>query len=260
MKMTTERCFVIQPFDKGKFDKRYEDIFKPAIEEAGLEPYRVDRDLSVDVPIQAIEREIRDAAICLADITTDNPNVWYELGFAFAANKPVVMVCSEERKGRYPFDIQHRTILKYTSESMSDFEDLKTRIKDRILAILAKPKKEITDKSSEVVPQEIITQAELAIIASIAKNIVSPSGGVSLDVVKAEVERNGVSSLHFLSGYRKLLRRGYIDEVDAMDAWGNSYTSVGLTDVGLSWIELNENRLKAEGSLSGKDDFDDLPF
>lgn len=30
-----EKCFVIQPFDNDKFDKRVEDIFKPAIEKSG---------------------------------------------------------------------------------------------------------------------------------------------------------------------------------------------------------------------------------
>ena len=35
------RCFVIQPFDSGgKFDKRYLDVFRPAILAAGLKPYR----------------------------------------------------------------------------------------------------------------------------------------------------------------------------------------------------------------------------
>ena len=29
-------CFVIQPFDSGKFDKRFEDVYKPAIEAADL--------------------------------------------------------------------------------------------------------------------------------------------------------------------------------------------------------------------------------
>ena len=75
-------CFVIQPFDKGKFDKRFRDVFKPAIEAAELEPYRVDRDPGVSIPIEEIESSIANSAICLADITTDNPNVWFELGYA----------------------------------------------------------------------------------------------------------------------------------------------------------------------------------
>jgi hypothetical protein len=56
-------CFVIQPFDGGKFDKRFDDVFKPAIEAAGLSAYRVDRDPTVEVPIEAIEDGIREAAV-----------------------------------------------------------------------------------------------------------------------------------------------------------------------------------------------------
>ena len=66
----------MQPFDGGTFDKRYESVFAPAIKAAKIEPYRVDRDPSVSIPIQEIESGIRNSDICLADITTDNPNVW----------------------------------------------------------------------------------------------------------------------------------------------------------------------------------------
>ena len=44
-----EKCFVMMPFttpekykDTDHFDKVYEQIFVPAIEKAGYEPYRVD--------------------------------------------------------------------------------------------------------------------------------------------------------------------------------------------------------------------------
>jgi hypothetical protein len=62
------RCFVIQPFDQGKFDKRYADVFRPAIEAAGLEAYRVDQDPSTSIPIEEIEASIRGATVCFADI------------------------------------------------------------------------------------------------------------------------------------------------------------------------------------------------
>ena len=45
-------CFVIQPFDSGKFDKRFDGVYKPAIEAAGLEAYRVDRDPKVEIPMR----------------------------------------------------------------------------------------------------------------------------------------------------------------------------------------------------------------
>jgi hypothetical protein len=66
------RCFIIQPFDNDKFDARYKETFKPAIEEAGFEPYRVDEDVSVLIPINDIEQGIKSATVCFAEISKDN--------------------------------------------------------------------------------------------------------------------------------------------------------------------------------------------
>ena len=100
-------CFVIQPFDNGKFDKRYADTFEPAIRAADSEPYRVDKDLSVSNLVEAITSGIDRSVAVLADLSLDNPNVWYELGHAIAQSKPFCLLCSDERSGRYPFDIGH---------------------------------------------------------------------------------------------------------------------------------------------------------
>jgi hypothetical protein len=71
-----ERCFVIQPFDRDVFDGRYKDTFKLAIEEAGFEPYRVDEDPGSSIPIDDIEKGIREAAVCFAEMETPVENVW----------------------------------------------------------------------------------------------------------------------------------------------------------------------------------------
>jgi catechol 2,3-dioxygenase-like lactoylglutathione lyase family enzyme len=129
-------CFVIQPFDRGPFDKRYDDVFTPAIESAGLEPYRVDRNRAVRIPIADIEQRIFRADLCLADITADNPNVWCELGLAIASGKDVVLICSKARTGDLPFDIQHRNVCFYATESPRDFVVLRNEITARLLAFL----------------------------------------------------------------------------------------------------------------------------
>ena len=95
-------CFIIQPYDKGKFDKRYKDIIKPMIVECGFIPYRVDEDYGTDIPIEAIESGLKRSRIVIAEITTNNPNVWFELGFALALNKSIVLLCSDERRGKMP--------------------------------------------------------------------------------------------------------------------------------------------------------------
>jgi len=136
---TNNYCYVIQPFDNGgKFDKRYSDIYEPAIEAAGLIAYRIDNDSSENT-VDYIEDKIQSSQICLADISTDNPNVWYELGYAYASGKDVVMVCDDSRS-KYPFDIRHRSIIPYKSDAPSGFEDLSKKITEKIKSYLSAKK------------------------------------------------------------------------------------------------------------------------
>jgi hypothetical protein len=78
------KCFVAQPFDNGEFDKRFTQVYEPAIKAANLEPYRVDRDPKASIVIDTIVSEIRSCSALFVDISTDNPNVWFELGLAIA--------------------------------------------------------------------------------------------------------------------------------------------------------------------------------
>jgi hypothetical protein len=145
-----DTCFVIQPFNE-KFNKRYEDIFKPAIVEAGLTPYRVDKDYRVRSIIDSITENIEISKICFADITLDNPNVWFEVGFAFAKGKNVIMsICeNEQERENIPLDIGHRNVIFYKSESISDFEKLKQAITKFAEAYRRIEEKENEDKDKK---------------------------------------------------------------------------------------------------------------
>ena len=52
MKDLEKYCFVIQPISDSRFTKRFDDVYKPAIEKAGITAYRVDLDPSVKTPIE----------------------------------------------------------------------------------------------------------------------------------------------------------------------------------------------------------------
>ena len=56
---------------------------------------------------------IRRARICFADISEDNPNVWYEVGYAVACGKPIVFAADKRKRKRLPFDTQHRRVILY---------------------------------------------------------------------------------------------------------------------------------------------------
>ncbi len=256
-----QTCFVIQPFDSGKFDKRYESVFKPGIEAAGLEPYRVDRDPAVDVPIDAIEDGIRNAAICLADITTDNPNVWYELGFAFAAGRPVVMLCSDERIGKkFPFDIQHRTVITYQSEAPQDFQKLGSNLTERLKALLTKSEaiRQIAE-TEQVAPSQGLSQPELYVLANLAGDVSFPKSVTSLYSLKHEVERSGLTSVGFSLGLRRLISKHFVNASEVEDERGEPYQLVELTERGWDWVESHESLFVIRrGTPQSKDD--ELPF
>lgn len=257
------KCFVIQPFDAGKFDKRFDDVYAPSIEEAGLEAYRVDRDPGVEVPINAIEEGIRNAAVCLADITTDNPNVWYELGFAFASGCPVVMVCSNERtSGKYPFDIQHRTVIHYKPESPSDFDCLRAALTERIKALLNKAEalRQIVE-SEQIAPTQGLTQNELMVLAILAGDTALPGAATTIYLLKEESERSGLTEIGFSLAFRRLLSKSLIEVNEEWDEQRDQvYKTTRLTETGWSWVENNESLFVLRKPTPKTTIDEDIPF
>jgi len=53
---------------------------------------------------QAVQREIEQAENVIAEISPANPNVLYELGYAYALGKPTILLA--RRESQFPFDIK----------------------------------------------------------------------------------------------------------------------------------------------------------
>ena len=260
-------CFVIQPFDGARFDKRFNDVFKPALEQVGFEPYRVDRDPGVEVPIESIEDGIRNSTICLADITLDNPNVWYELGYAFASGRSVVLICGDERgDGRFPFDIQHRSIIRYSSESSSDFDDLKGKISERAEAFRKKAETRQFIENEQVAPQEGVSSIEIQVLALAASEIVSLDESISTFRLRHDAEKSGLTGIGFSLALRRLQQREFVRSIQERDHDGETYPAIALSDKGWSWIDRHESLFvlhkgKSEPIHIDEDPFDeDIPF
>jgi hypothetical protein len=139
--------FLVQPFN-SVYNSRFKTLYAPAIVAAGLTPYRVDRDPSVEVTIDAIERELNNSSICLAEITEDRPNVWLEVGYALACKTPVVFVCENGRRSGYPFDIQHRHVISYKYMPRVSRESAQIDICNRIVARLKNPEQSFHETGS----------------------------------------------------------------------------------------------------------------
>jgi hypothetical protein len=262
-------CFVMQPFDGSTFDKRYADVFKPAIEAADLEPYRVDQDARATVPIEEIENGIRDSKVCFAEITRDNPNVWFELGFAIACGKQVVLVCSDERDTRFPFDIHHRSIITYGTQSTSDFEELKDKITKKLCAYVSKTEDLMAiSQLSKIAKFAGLEQHELMALASLGANIDSPSDHASAYLIRQDMDAGGFTRLATALALKTLLDKQFIEEGYFSDYNSDPYCGYSLTSLGWNWIIENRERFIIKRSTSelvskasaSAEVADDIPF
>jgi hypothetical protein len=248
----------MQPFDHGVFDERYEDVYAPAITDAGLAPYRVDQDPKVSIPIEDIEAGIRNARLCLADITIDNPNVWFELGYAIACRKEVVLVCSKDRTSRFPFDIQHRSIITYATGSIRDFAKLQSEITERLKAYAVKAEKLATvAQISRTAKIEGLEQHEIVCLAALAENLQHPRDHASAYQIKRDMEASGFTKVATTIAIAQLLKKEFLEQSDFQDDEGNYFTGYVVTDAGWRWILENQQQFVLRKPAK-KDD--SLPF
>ena len=134
-------CFVMQPFG-GHLGGYYETIFKPAIQQAGLRAVRADDDIFATGKIMdQVWRGIRGAAVLVAELTSKNPNVFYELGLAHALEKPVVLVSSNEDD--VPFDLRHIRAIFYDQNDPFWGQKLINKVADNIQSALENPEEAI---------------------------------------------------------------------------------------------------------------------
>ena len=260
------KCFVIQPFDGGKqYDKRYDDVFAPAIGDAELEPYRVDRDPSVSVPIEDIEQGIEVSEMCLAEISTDNPNVWFELGYAIARKRDVALLCSDERKTPFPFDVQHRAIIQYSTESQSDFEQARSKITTRLKALLNK-RRELGQVASipSVSKVEGLEQYEIAGLVAVAQAVEDPEAGISTYIFRQNMEQAGFTQLAATLALRSLIDREMLERFEDQDYRNGPFTAFKITPEGMRWLIVNKENLNLYVSDESPQRIgitdDDIPF
>jgi hypothetical protein len=134
-------CFVVQPF-AVPFGSYYESVFKPAIEQAGLIPVRADDDIFATGKIMdQVWRGIRAASVLVAELTSKNPNVFYELGLSHALEKPVVLVSSNEED--VPFDLRHIRTIFYDQTDPFWGQKLINKLADNIVSALSNPEEAI---------------------------------------------------------------------------------------------------------------------
>ncbi len=113
-------CFVLMPFGRKTdangltidFDAVYSDVIKPAIADAGLDPLRADEEQTGGIIHKPMFERLILCPFAVADLTTANANVFYELGVRHAV-RPSSTVLLFAEGGRLPFDVAQMRSLPY---------------------------------------------------------------------------------------------------------------------------------------------------
>jgi hypothetical protein len=133
--MNAPYCFVLMPFGQKvdatgmmiDFDRVYRDVIAPAIQEATLEPLRADEEMSGGIIHKPMFERLILCEYAVADLTTANANVFYELGIRHAV-RPWSTVLLFARNSRLPFDVAPLRAMPYQLSSEGTPADVdKTR-------------------------------------------------------------------------------------------------------------------------------------
>ena len=78
-------------------DKTYNNILKPLIEELGMECVRSDEIIHSGIIDKPMFNQLISADIVIVDISTYNPNAFYELGVRHALKPYTTIIISEDK-------------------------------------------------------------------------------------------------------------------------------------------------------------------
>lgn len=230
-----ETCFVMQVFDGGAYDRRYDETFAPAIQKGGATPVRADKILGSKPIIDKIEGAIRGATIAFAEISEDNPNVYIELGYALDLGIPLVMVCDRAKRKSLPFDITHRPVIFYKTESQGDFEQLSRDIQDAVSAALNEARETTRSLAASAKPSTVGKDTDALkerILLEVLEGEIGDPDGLSVYRMKNALASEGISERLASLGVLALAHEELIREQAASDYNGNEYVAYRLTEKG----------------------------
>src|SRR4051812_32960026 len=145
-------CFVVMGFgEKTDFqsnpqrvldlNKTFEYIIEPSVTEAGLECIRADKIVHSGVIDKPMYEQLLAADLVVADLSTSNVNAVYELGVRHAL-RPHATIVMAESNFKFPFDLNHLTIMQYEhlgkEIGFGEVNRVRKILKEKIAVIMAK--------------------------------------------------------------------------------------------------------------------------
>jgi hypothetical protein len=150
--------FVAMPFGKKDdpsgaakidFDRIYDQAIKPAALQARLDVIRADEETGGGIIHKPMFERLLGSEIVVADLTTLNPNVFYELGVRHCA-RPHTTILIFARVSTLPFDVQPLRAIPYDLENGVLSDAAAAALRDALLPRLEEARGNVANADSPV--------------------------------------------------------------------------------------------------------------
>ncbi len=136
-------CFVISPIGeetsdvRKRADKVLNYIIKPITEECGYQTMRADALGEPGMITKQVIEHILNDDLVIADLTSQNPNVFYELAVRHVIRKPTVQIIAYNE--RIPFDVSPLRTIRFDIQDIESVENCKEEIRKQIKTVEKDP-------------------------------------------------------------------------------------------------------------------------
>lgn len=137
--MTDKVCFVIAPFGEPGSDRRrradqiLKYVIAPALRKCGYSAVRADQISEPGLITAHVIQHILEDPLVIADLTDQNPNVYYELAIRHAIRKPFVQLI---RTGeQIPFDVAGTRTIRVDHQDLESVEEARNEITRQVKSL-----------------------------------------------------------------------------------------------------------------------------
>lgn len=142
-KQNKKTCFIVSPIGpEGTETRKLADDFlelliEPALEKYGFEVIRGDRIANSSAITSDIVRLVQESDLCVIDLTSSNPNVFYECGRRHETGRPFIQMVRKGDDQDLPFDVAGIRTVSYDLSSPRAVLESQKKLQDFIDALVA---------------------------------------------------------------------------------------------------------------------------
>jgi hypothetical protein len=222
-----ETCFVIMPFSKTTdkhtedyWTKHFKTFLKPLIEENPNLEARRSKAMRGDI-LREIITDLVVSPVVVADLTDNNPNVYWELGVRQSFKHGTITIAEEGTQ--LPFDIGGKGTLFYYLKDHLKMEDFRKRFKEAIKDCLVhsdRPDSHVLDTLSgrgtlfEIFRRDEAIRRLDAVLSECSRNLVvlKDVADQARDNQEKTEEREFTTDRFRVSAVELLITNRYVDE------------------------------------------------